>query len=302
MKIKSTYFGRDIEFDATEMNDTGRDILIISHDQIKALIDEADAVKNNVQMHTVIDVSEPGSLTGVPGHYVYRSVVTDAKGRRYEAVGESLPETLSTPIARNYPALMAYKRAEDAALIGFFGLPSKVYSDAQIGEAKPKKSVAKKEKAPAEVSPEPEDVSFEEPAAEPEAEPKAEPKAEPEKKEAPAEKSAKDEAKNEPAPASDDISFDFGFDGESEAADEAKELSGADPVSDKDADDPGSFVVTVGRYKGKGLTLSEIYADGESGKAAVLWLAKTLVTGGNEIKEAHAKNAQAFLRLVESAA
>lgn len=126
MKIMFKYLGREIDVNLTEFQDVGEAVTIIPHDVLHDLIyNSEEAAKNNIQVHSAVAVSEPG-------HYAFYCIINDKNGRRIEGFGESTPGTLTTEIGRNYPALMANKRAFDDAAIKFLGCEGKVYSDQQI--------------------------------------------------------------------------------------------------------------------------------------------------------------------------
>jgi len=126
MKIMFKYLGRAIDVDLTKFQDVGEAVTIIPHDVVHDLIyNSEEAAKNNIQVHSSIAVSEPG-------HYAFFCIINDKNGRRIEGFGEATSGTLTTEIARNYPALMANKRAFDDAAIKFLGCEGKVYSDQQI--------------------------------------------------------------------------------------------------------------------------------------------------------------------------
>lgn len=126
MILKSSYLGMDIEIpDATTVSG-GEEVRIIPHDTLEDVIlnSEAAAAKNiNVHYNPVITE---------PGHYAFMCAISDTDGRRIERLGESTLNTLTTDIAKDYPATMAFKRSFDAAAIAYLGLPGKVYSDQQI--------------------------------------------------------------------------------------------------------------------------------------------------------------------------
>lgn len=126
MKIYSRYLDKEIEFsEATIMSNGDRKVLI-PHDALEELIYNSDkAAKDNIQVHYTPVVTEPR-------HYAFMCAINDKNGRRIESIGEALDATLDTEIAKNYPALMAVKRAFDDAAIKFLGLPGKTYSDQQI--------------------------------------------------------------------------------------------------------------------------------------------------------------------------
>lgn len=126
MEIYSRYLDKQIEIPDVKTVSGGEEVTIISHDALEDIVYNHEAsITNNIQAHVVCVISEPG-------HYAFLCSISDKFGRRVEYIGESTENTLETQIAKDYPALMAYKRAFDAATIKFLGLPSKVYSDQQI--------------------------------------------------------------------------------------------------------------------------------------------------------------------------
>lgn len=129
MNMFSKYFGKEIELNAIESISNGEVVMVVPHDDlVDVIINSQDAIDNNIQAHTAPIVVEPG-------HYAFLCTISDKNGRRVEEIGESTADTLETVIARGYPALMAFKRAFDAAAIRFLGLPGKLYSDQQISSA-----------------------------------------------------------------------------------------------------------------------------------------------------------------------
>lgn len=125
MRIKSFYLG-EIDLKITEILSPNGEILQIApHAELEKLIyDHPKSIEMGISArHTPVVVEKD--------HYAFMCVISDKTGRRVEGIGESLPNTLENEIAKNYPALMAFKRAFDDAAIKFFGLP-RVYSDQQI--------------------------------------------------------------------------------------------------------------------------------------------------------------------------
>jgi len=126
MKMHSRYLNRDIELPETNIQSNGEAITIVPHDALEDLIyNSQEASDNNIQVHYTPVVVEPR-------HYAFMCAINDKFGRRIESIGESLDATLENEISRNYPALMAVKRAFDDAAIKFLGLDGKVYSDQQM--------------------------------------------------------------------------------------------------------------------------------------------------------------------------
>lgn len=132
----SKYFDIDIPIPEQTMMSGGEEVRIIPHAILEDILYNSEsAISRNVVIHyTPITTNEAR-------HYACLCAISDKFGRRVESVGESLDGTLDTDIARNYPTLMAYKRAFDDAAIKYLGLDGKVYSDQQIAvsgsESKP---------------------------------------------------------------------------------------------------------------------------------------------------------------------
>ena len=129
MKVYSNYLGREIELPSFDVLEGDKSIPVVSYNALRAAIyGEKECIERGAQPHYNSVVTEPG-------HYAFICVISDDAGRRVEGFGESLPATLDTQIAKNYPALMAAKRAfSDAALL-FLGI-NNAYSDAQISVPK----------------------------------------------------------------------------------------------------------------------------------------------------------------------
>ena len=126
MIFKSSYLGIDIEVPDVKTDSGGEEVSIIPHDVLEDVILNSEAaIAKNINIHYVCVINEPG-------HYAFLCSIGDADGRRIEKLGESTGNTLTTDIAKNYPGLMAFKRAFDDAAIKYLGLPGKVYSDQQI--------------------------------------------------------------------------------------------------------------------------------------------------------------------------
>lgn len=145
MLIKSAYLKKDIEVEAVDFVDGQEDVKIIPHAVLEDIVyNDPICVENVVQPHFLCVVREPH-------HYAFLCTLTDRNGRRVEGIGESLPETLTTDIARKYPVLMAQKRAFDDAALKFLGITD-AYSDAQIQKSKGVPVAEKKETAKEEFS------------------------------------------------------------------------------------------------------------------------------------------------------
>lgn len=125
MKINIVYLGKELDLSLSQFA-SGNDIInIVPHAALEDIIfNDPVCNERNVQVHYTPIVTEPG-------HYAFLCAISDKNGRRVEGVGESLEATLETEISRNYPTLMAVKRAFDDAAIKFLRI-DKAYSDNQI--------------------------------------------------------------------------------------------------------------------------------------------------------------------------
>ena len=125
MKINIVYLGKELDLSLSQFA-SGNDIInIVPHAALEDIIfNDPVCNERNVQVHYTPIVTEPG-------HYAFLCAISDKNGRRVEGIGESLEATLETEISRNYPTLMAVKRAFDDAAIKFLRI-DKAYSDNQI--------------------------------------------------------------------------------------------------------------------------------------------------------------------------
>lgn len=326
----STYLQKEIEVPAQTVLSAGEVVQIIPHDFLENFLNNDEVAREfNINCHyTHIPVMEPR-------HYVFLCAISDKHGRRVECIGESLDETLTTEIARNYPALMAYKRAFDAAAIKYLGLEGKVYSDQQCAGTSSASTPTDNYSAP---------PIDDEPPYEPEVEPESEPEAESDASvaPAPAEKktskttksqtkpSAKSSAKA-PAKASagyiapsleeeeiettvqDAGNMNFGApplddDDESDAPEENSAATGfgAPPLDEEDdvpatAEKTDRFdtIVQYGRLKNKNppLTIRQAY---EEHPDIIHWIAETMNAYNNENKTIKALCAE-YIKIMEGA-
>jgi hypothetical protein len=101
-------------------DDLGRPIKIITHDSLQELIHDSK-VKYDFSV-----------ISADINHSVVTCCMADSSGRIIKEIGESIPETLETTIARNYPTLIATQRAFDRAAIRYLNLPGKIFSNTEI--------------------------------------------------------------------------------------------------------------------------------------------------------------------------
>ena len=259
MKITSKYLDREIEIPPTQFADGDETVTIIPHDVLEDLIyNSEEAAVNNIQVHYSIVVAEPR-------HYAFVCSINDKHGRRIESIGESLEDTLSTVISRNYPVLMAAKRAFDDAAIKFLGCPGKVYSDQQIEVENPgeENSAAPKKKA-------------EEPAGRKSQRRTAAPK------EAPAQTADEDISVD----IADDVAADVADQPEPELPDEdisiAEEPESDDETADEGADEFDTTIIVCGSLKREGLSVRACY---NKKPDAIEWIANTLPPKNDQYKQ-----------------
>jgi hypothetical protein len=121
MLLFSKTLQREINFATFEKeNEFGKPIKVIFHDSLQEVIHEAK-VKYDFNF-----------IVANPDHTVVVCAMTDGSGRLIREVGEAIPATLDTEIARNYPSLIASQRAFDRAAIRYLDLPGKVFSNMEI--------------------------------------------------------------------------------------------------------------------------------------------------------------------------
>lgn len=123
MKLRSNYLNEDIE--SYEVSDGSGTNNIVAHSVLEDVINNHPLCRaNNVKYTYTVICREVG-------HYAFLCHMSDVSGRCVETVGEAMDATLKTQIGKEYPVLMAAKRAFDDAAIKFLQLP-KAYSDQQI--------------------------------------------------------------------------------------------------------------------------------------------------------------------------
>lgn len=153
MNFRSEYLNQEVE--CSEFIDGNETVTIIPHETLERCVyNSPKCLENGVTVgYTPICVE--------PLHYAVLCRISDKNGRNVECVGESIETTLKTEIARQYPVLMAVKRAFDDAAIKFLQFPNKAYSDQQIavsglkevGVSAPAAAPAKPAEVPAEAQP-----------------------------------------------------------------------------------------------------------------------------------------------------
>lgn len=124
----SILLGMRLMYEKTEVCDGSETICLISHQSLKDILLNQIPVDIGIEYHFIVDKADVD-------HSVVRCIISDKSGRRIEALGESIPNTLTTQISLDYPTTMAKNRAFDQAVIDYIGMTGKVYSDLEIDEA-----------------------------------------------------------------------------------------------------------------------------------------------------------------------
>lgn len=121
MEVKATSSLLGTEIELKEYEDG---MYVIPHDALEGIV-----MKNSARFgvsYKAVSVSA--------NHNVVECKIEDTvTGIEITKVGESIDKTLATPIARNYPTLMAYQRAFDRAAIAILMIDGKkVYSSLEL--------------------------------------------------------------------------------------------------------------------------------------------------------------------------
>lgn len=120
-KVLSRYLKQEFEVASYESQENGESVQVISHEALEDIVHNQIPAEKNVRY----DFTD---MAITRNHCVIRCTVSDKDGRRVQAIGETVPETLETEISQNYPALMASQRAFDRAVIRYLNIPGKVLS------------------------------------------------------------------------------------------------------------------------------------------------------------------------------
>lgn len=200
---------------------------------------------NNMADDLKISVSAPQILSSYGRNHYVLMCTAQYNDRTEYGIGESNIENLESKIAKEYPFVTAYTRAYDKAVLNVLGFSGKIYSDSEIA------------KNSNESEPEVPKVSVPEP-------PKFdETKTQTEKKETPGTHKEENKAKtSENAFVPTDDRY-----GEKKYGDELN---------------PDTFIVTSGRYKGKNMTVAEMY---QQDKSSCEWFANKNLTNSEEFNK-----------------
>jgi len=139
-KVYSNYFKKEFELLTIEKQEGDHVMQILTHEGLEDLVHNVIPTEEGVTYDFRFENTDVN-------HSVVVCVVADKTGRRIVDVGESIPATLDTDIAKSYPTLMAKQRAFDRAVIRFFAFPGKTYSNTEIPVNEPQQTNQIKESA-----------------------------------------------------------------------------------------------------------------------------------------------------------
>jgi len=278
--MKSEYLNRDVEIPMRQFQDGAETIDLIPHDFLEDIIfNDPICNANMVQCHyTPIVVTEPG-------HYAFLCAINDKNGRRVESVGESSLPHMKTEIAKEYPVLMAVKRAFDDAAIKFLKFPGKCYSDQQINPANLDVAVNTGDKATTQKTGTAKSKASDEPKAEEKKAPadtKATPEPAAEETSAAPSPATTPDTATDPAgaPAEDDMSF--GATGSADSEEGPVETAPAAEAPSGDGDKFDTSIVTCGTMKRQGLSVRACYAKNPD---SIRWIALQMTTARDDAKQ-----------------
>lgn len=123
-KLKSEYLGKEFEVTSFEAQEEGETVEVVSHAALEYIAHNLLPKELGVKYDLI-------PLLLSPNHCVVKCVFADDTNRRIIAIGEAVLNTLSTEIARNHPATMAFNRAFDRALLRYLNVPGKVLSNSE---------------------------------------------------------------------------------------------------------------------------------------------------------------------------
>jgi hypothetical protein len=123
-KLKSEYLNKEFEVSSFEAQEEGDTVEVVSHAAL-------EHIAHNLLPAELQTRYELIPLLLSPDHCVAKCVFSDKTDRRITAIGEALQSTLSTEIARNHPATMAFNRAFDRALLRYLNVPGKILSNSE---------------------------------------------------------------------------------------------------------------------------------------------------------------------------
>jgi len=135
--IQSRYLNREFEFEPATIQRNSGPATIIPHNVLWDIIHNQIFNDQGISYdYTPIKVSKE--------HCFIQCTLRDVKGRLVHEFGESVAETLVTPIAKNIPGTMASIRAFDRTAIRYldFDCAGKIYSDQEIPESEIAKALA----------------------------------------------------------------------------------------------------------------------------------------------------------------
>ncbi len=129
-KIHSKYLDKDFEVSANRVhNDNGTEEDIVTHKSLE------DIILNQLP----IDLGVAYRFEPWPNshHAVASCIMSDKTGRQVQTVGEAMPCTLDTQVAKDNPTVIAAQRAFDKAATKYLALESKVVTQENPEPTKP---------------------------------------------------------------------------------------------------------------------------------------------------------------------
>lgn len=106
-------------------------VKVISHDSLKNLLYNVLVVKYpdlNVKFESKLEFAKETGPNPGDGHFVYSFTIWDIRGRKVTEIGETVPSTLEGDIAKSIPAMTAFHRAMDRAVISYIDFEGKAFS------------------------------------------------------------------------------------------------------------------------------------------------------------------------------
>lgn len=126
MNVYSDLLGLEVNLEIQQIIENGENICMVTHDSLNSL-----ANTHNVKYDYSLKACNLDHAV-VECRAFIKTKDSDAILREVIGIGETVTATLNG-LSRSIPTQMAYKRAFDAAILNLFGLPSKMYSEIQLG-------------------------------------------------------------------------------------------------------------------------------------------------------------------------
>lgn len=122
ISVYSEYLEKEFQVEGfTAISDRGRPVTMIYPTSLKKLMNRMIPAEFGAR-YDLVDVKQ------TMDHCVARCIITDAKGKRIQEVGEATTQSMTSDIETSHPATTAYQRAFDRAVIQYLQLPDYTYS------------------------------------------------------------------------------------------------------------------------------------------------------------------------------